>query len=465
MLCTFSLLLYWAFHAAVVSAGSLSLTGMSYISLGANLDYRGVATPFTIEAYFKIASPVTTTQAILSKWHGGSCAGWHLTLTSSNLLAWTESMFPPNTGIAPGQWYHVAIALPQGATGKSYLNGVNIGAASQPWNACDGNQLMIGAEYDNGMVSNFFIGLIDDVRIWTRELSAGEIMQATSSNYGPANVLNLIGFYSFQDMLNLAADSSPANHPGTIGGSPSQSIESYSIISAVGATVGDPIVIGFDGRSFEFNGQPGQTYIWFTCPAFQVNVHLERPAGNRSGIFITGVQVAYGHRGTFLATATSANLNPAMVPDWAKAVPSASPKAPSTLRVSGHCTRVYLASKSKYIIDTACGRASIIIEVRRHVKHGQASFSYLNLRVRLVQGDLTSPTAAAPGFLGGSIGGVLGRTFQSNSSDRLGPDPSEQPEYYLEQGSKSPATLFHRHTFEAASKEECERALRAPLQV
>src|SRR3989344_4550004 len=73
-----------------------------------------------------------------------------------------------------GQWQHVAVTH-QGTTGIMYINGVQVATA------------VMGSTLTNDTTKNFFIGLrpttayfagfIDEVRVYNRALSAGEILE------------------------------------------------------------------------------------------------------------------------------------------------------------------------------------------------------------------------------------------------------------------------------------------------
>ncbi len=88
--------------------------------------------------------------------------------TSSDLAT---SSFTPT----PGTWYHIALTY-DGSTLTLYVNDeVVASAATSRTIGYDGHAFLIGADSNNEQVSFFFPGLIDEVEIFDRALSADEI--------------------------------------------------------------------------------------------------------------------------------------------------------------------------------------------------------------------------------------------------------------------------------------------------
>jgi hypothetical protein len=84
-----------------------------------------------------------------------------------------------------GQWHHVAAVLKDDGSPsvneiQLYIDGVRQAAAasnSQPINTAAGQQVMIGAFLNNGVLSTCFKGNLDDVRIYDRAFSASDIAE------------------------------------------------------------------------------------------------------------------------------------------------------------------------------------------------------------------------------------------------------------------------------------------------
>jgi hypothetical protein len=78
-----------------------------------------------------------------------------------------------SAGLTPGTWTHIATTY-DGATQRLYVNGTLVATRAQTGNiAVSGGALRIGG--NNAWAGEFFQGLIDDVRVYRRALSAEEI--------------------------------------------------------------------------------------------------------------------------------------------------------------------------------------------------------------------------------------------------------------------------------------------------
>jgi hypothetical protein len=102
--------------------------------------------------------------------------GWELIVLSSGLVAYTNnggafSDCQSTTVVPTTSWTHVALTV-DGTTERLYINGrqEDTGTTNNITNTT--TDLFIGQRETNGLRFN---GLIDDVRIWNRALSAAEI--------------------------------------------------------------------------------------------------------------------------------------------------------------------------------------------------------------------------------------------------------------------------------------------------
>ncbi|MFZ2411644.1 MAG: LamG domain-containing protein, partial [Candidatus Methanoperedens sp.] len=129
----------------------------------------------TIEAWVSTKTTSGDFQAIVSS---TSADFVHLQLNSwGNIAIFTDNIKPyialPIISQKPtGIWRHIAISIKSGNT-KLYENGVEVGFDSSTFSyLTHAAELHIGNGYQNG---RFFNGLIDEVRIYNRALSAEEI--------------------------------------------------------------------------------------------------------------------------------------------------------------------------------------------------------------------------------------------------------------------------------------------------
>lgn len=164
------------------SSGSNCKSG-ACLSFGGGQDYvkivhsnsLNVGNNFSVTAWAK-PTALSGSQEIVIKWASGNY--WFLRWSGTSL------QFTPNadeasarvdyTGGTVGGWNHVAGTY-DGAIGKLYLNGVLVASKSYSGgtNQNSGN-LGIGAIPD-GTPAQFFGGLLDEVRVYGRTLSASDV--------------------------------------------------------------------------------------------------------------------------------------------------------------------------------------------------------------------------------------------------------------------------------------------------
>jgi Concanavalin A-like lectin/glucanases superfamily len=91
-----------------------------------------------------------------------------------------------DTALALNQWSHLAIVF-NGSQAQFYVNGTSAG--SKPLNAtmtARGQLLRVGADADP---SQFYRGLLDNLRIYNRTLTASEVQSDMSAAVGPGAML------------------------------------------------------------------------------------------------------------------------------------------------------------------------------------------------------------------------------------------------------------------------------------
>jgi len=119
--------------------------------------------------------------------------------------------------LSPGQWYF-AVGTYDAATGsmKLYLDGVEVASGSHavggPVDANPSVPVAIGA---NGSVERFFDGVLDDVRLYDRALSAAEIADLYAEGLGGP-----IAHWKLDDGTGPTALDSEGSHDGTLTNGP-----------------------------------------------------------------------------------------------------------------------------------------------------------------------------------------------------------------------------------------------------
>jgi regulation of enolase protein 1 (concanavalin A-like superfamily) len=149
-------------------------------------DYVNIPSPtnpsiYTISAWVKPAG--TAAAGIITRTSAaGPASEWSHQLRINTagqfhhyLWVGAERNIPGTTTIVPDTWYHVAIVAQNSGPMRLYVNGkedgVSIDTAGALWAA--GDRIFVGSNSGHGM--GWFKGLVDDLRIYDRELSAAQI--------------------------------------------------------------------------------------------------------------------------------------------------------------------------------------------------------------------------------------------------------------------------------------------------
>ena len=197
---------------------------------------------FTAEAW--INPDVLGTQTYLSQYANGQEAFAFILLASGKIEftitknGSTDLYFESLTPITAGSWSHVALTF-DGTTVRAYINGVASGT-----NAVSGTLFNSTAPIEIGARNNahFFNGNIDEVRIWTRVLSAAEVLSQKDIQID-ANSNGLVAYYKMnQGRLNgnntsitSLTDNGPNNLSGTIEGFTKTGTASNFVAGVTGA--------------------------------------------------------------------------------------------------------------------------------------------------------------------------------------------------------------------------------------
>ena len=120
-----------------------------------------------------------------------------------------------NTGIAQAMWFHVATTYDGATTVHAYVNGADKGTKTLTGPlASTLNTLTVGGT--NG--SRYFIGGIDEVRVWNVARSPSQIQQNMGLRL-TGNETGLVGYWHFDDGAGTtASDSSTKGVAGTVVG-------------------------------------------------------------------------------------------------------------------------------------------------------------------------------------------------------------------------------------------------------
>jgi len=186
-----------AFHGGVtpgvpgVAGKALSLDGTSGYARAGAPHFNSVRS-FTVSAWVKLDKGKTERAAIIAAQSGTHAPGFEL-YYSKTYDRWAFNQYSSDSPDASpiramqadgktaygGEWVHlVGVHDTVANTLTLYVNGTKAGSTTLTGAFYASGPMMIGAgRYANGQVANFFPGQIDDVRLYERPVSAGEVRQ------------------------------------------------------------------------------------------------------------------------------------------------------------------------------------------------------------------------------------------------------------------------------------------------
>lgn len=166
---------------------ALSLDGSGdYVNCGDNGTLDFGTSNFTITAWIKTSSSANY-PAIISKENGYGSYGWNIVLENGTgklrILIHADAgayTFPSSPNLADGKWHFIGFTWNNSASDiAGYVDGVSVGTyhifGYSGINLVNALSVMIGMQADGS--GNDFNGLIDEVKIYNRILSGGEMFQ------------------------------------------------------------------------------------------------------------------------------------------------------------------------------------------------------------------------------------------------------------------------------------------------
>ena len=216
---------------------------------------------FTAEAWFRM-NGISGYRGIMSKWDGGSTAGWFIgspngagtiTFDITGLPAAQIEIVSAHA-FNDGNWHHLA-AVKSGLNVYLYIDGVLEASGSKLTDTSNSNSFRIGTRYDGGQ---YWDGLIDEVRIYNIPLSDTIIKQQYTGSVRPVpeSIIKAEGSAS----SNLTTGKQMPDK-STVGlwhfdetGGTGAYVKDSSVNSNNGTPTGTTIVNGLSGKARSFNG-------------------------------------------------------------------------------------------------------------------------------------------------------------------------------------------------------------------
>jgi len=173
-----------------------------------------------------------------------------------------------NTVVSDNEWHHVALTVEQNATisypqVKIYVDGkddTRAGTDTDAFNIVSNFDLTIARQYNGA--NRWFIGSVDDVRLYDRVLSAEEVRQlaALPWAHGPSPADGSVHLSAWAS-LNWAAAADAVSHDVYFGDN-LQDVTSGTAGTFRGSQTTIGFLVGFPGYLFPQGLTPGVTYHW-----------------------------------------------------------------------------------------------------------------------------------------------------------------------------------------------------------
>ncbi len=188
------------------------------------------AFPLTLMAWISTTQSAGAYPSIVSKYLGGTGAGYALALDNGRLTAWyyadsANYLWDANDGIdgrfvANGQWHHVAYVVDD-VSGRIYINGtlvnthVWVGSAAA---VAAAEPLRLGTYIGGAGLP--WAGQLDDVSIWSRALT-GEEIRALRHHPLTGLEVGLVAYWNFNEGMGMTlGDGTSSGHDGTLWNDP-----------------------------------------------------------------------------------------------------------------------------------------------------------------------------------------------------------------------------------------------------
>ncbi|UCE47018.1 MAG: LamG domain-containing protein, partial [Phycisphaerales bacterium] len=160
------------FSVGAVGTAAVNLDGDDYIAIDGVADDI-TTNNFTVSAWVK----TTTTgddDVVVGSNDNASSHDFILGVANGNVLVEADAVseYPPT--INNDQWYMLTYAR-EGNTANVYVNGFLVGTEQATANPASQTRWSIGQEWDDSNPSDFYTGMVDDVRIYNYPLSYAEV--------------------------------------------------------------------------------------------------------------------------------------------------------------------------------------------------------------------------------------------------------------------------------------------------
>lgn len=219
-------------------------------------------TILSVSAWINVSNTSSTRTIIETYGYSGSSKGWLFRLISGKLQFDgyngdpASTVLRSNESIPLNTWTHVAVVFSANTTGKLYINGSEVTYATQTVGTVgyiSNEAVNIGALQGTGVAAqDYFIGSIDQVRIFNKEISSSEVTTLYNETKNTTNTLQILGDTSC--IATYPLDGSSTDLSGNYNGTDTNILYKYDGIPT-------NVDFGVGGKSLygaRFNGSSGR---------------------------------------------------------------------------------------------------------------------------------------------------------------------------------------------------------------
>jgi prepilin-type N-terminal cleavage/methylation domain-containing protein len=163
------------------SAASFDDATSEYLAINSDPSLY-ITNSFTI-SFWLYLDDISGVNTLISKWAngGGNQQEWILYMNGGTFLTYIGTTNNITTTFAAGQWYHVAITGDASANLTLYVNNSVAHTVTNSGYRASGTSAL---RFGTNSATNFFDGSMDEVALWSRTLSAGEVAQLYNFGLG-----------------------------------------------------------------------------------------------------------------------------------------------------------------------------------------------------------------------------------------------------------------------------------------
>ncbi len=178
---------------------------------------------FSVAAWFKTSTDYTSDAFIVNRAGSSENMNYGVWMTTAEKIS---GGFETTSGSAyfttsplsynDGNWHYVVVTFDGSAIGL-YMDGLPVATKSASGSPDSGGEEPIRMGADSQSLTNYFIGNVDEVRIWKTALTPQQVFDAYNGNFNPNNLVEFLDFSEPIVPVNVTApvNSTVSNQTGT----------------------------------------------------------------------------------------------------------------------------------------------------------------------------------------------------------------------------------------------------------